>query len=146
MCNCRQYCFGLVRPHQCSIAYISFVSWVYILQITMHPPQQWCSNKSELLRASQQNLWECMHIYSVLHVHTQFVLCMYYTGHSRNAMRLNDERAADFFKNYLLSNVSSDPVDHNQVIVSNLKLTTACRKRRHSKLHVHNRHYFAMFS
>ena len=34
VCNCRQYCFDLVRSHQCSTAYTPLVPRVYIFEIT----------------------------------------------------------------------------------------------------------------
>ena len=34
VCNCRQYCFDLVRSHQCSTAYTPLVPRVYIREIT----------------------------------------------------------------------------------------------------------------
>ena len=34
VCNCRQYCFDLVRSHQCSTAYTPLVPRVYIHEIT----------------------------------------------------------------------------------------------------------------
>ena len=36
VCNCRQYCFDLVRSHQCSTAFTPLVPRVYVHEITYY--------------------------------------------------------------------------------------------------------------
>ena len=49
VCNCRQYCFDLVRSHQCSTAYTPLVPRVYIHEIT----QSSCMYRYVLMRDAE---------------------------------------------------------------------------------------------